>query len=316
VSEQSPIAVIVLNWNNAEDTLECIQSLRTSDVPLHVVVVDNGSVDDSADLVERSGLADVVLRTGANLGYAGGNNVGLRYALRRQFEMVAVLNNDTIAPAGLFLALLEHVRADPNSAFSPLITYADEPDSFWFAGGILDRGWPRHLQAHEVPDATGTLQPTETVTGCLVAAAPAVWNRVGFFDEGMFLIFEDSDWSIRARQAGVRLFVARDGTLAHKVSRSFRGGPMSLLGPFYFVRNGLTFQSRHSRRYAPRFFWMWVLRPSLKVAGGRGPAPQAAFAWLAAICFLCRQRGKAPRVLETVARWLSRAGRGRQREGS
>src|SRR5690349_1191981 len=90
----SSVGIVVLNWNNADDTIACLKSLRNSTVSVTAIVVDNGSTDGSAEAIEASGLADVFLRTGANLGYAGGNNAGLRQALDAGHATVMVLNND------------------------------------------------------------------------------------------------------------------------------------------------------------------------------------------------------------------------------
>src|ERR1700730_5371151 len=94
-STTEQLAVVVLNWNGADDTLACLASLRESTLACHAIVVDNGSTDDSLARIEASGLADVVIPAGTNLGYAGGNNLGLRRALDRGFAHVAVLHKHT-----------------------------------------------------------------------------------------------------------------------------------------------------------------------------------------------------------------------------
>src|ERR1700693_6238140 len=96
--QRAAIALVVLNWNGVADTLECLASLRQSLVPIHAIVVDNGSTGPDVERIRASGLADIVIETGANLGYADGNNVGLRHALDspQGFKVVGVLNNDTL----------------------------------------------------------------------------------------------------------------------------------------------------------------------------------------------------------------------------
>src|ERR1700742_3640282 len=89
------VAVVVLNWNGGTDTLRCLRSLRAQEPDLHLIVVDNGSTDGSVEAVEAEGLADDVIRAGENLGYAGGNNLGLKRALTDGYDVIAVLNNDT-----------------------------------------------------------------------------------------------------------------------------------------------------------------------------------------------------------------------------
>jgi GT2 family glycosyltransferase len=152
----SGTAVIVLNWNNAPDTLACLRSLRRSTRPVTTIVVDNASADGSAAEIEASGLADVLLASGGNLGYAGGNNVGLRYAVAQGFREVMVLNNDTIVPEATVEQLVRALDAQPGpSAVSPAIFRQDSGD-LWFGGGILDRGWPRFLQHDELSAGFGS----------------------------------------------------------------------------------------------------------------------------------------------------------------
>ena len=301
------LAVVVLNWNNAEDTLECLTSLRESTSPLEVIVVDNGSTDGSAEAIDASGLADTLIRTGANLGYSGGNNIGLQHAIDSGREFVCVLNNDTLVEPETFGRLRDYLRSRPaDVAVSPTIHYADDQAKIWFAGGTLDRGWPRHLQPLEIPPSDALLKGSELLTGCCIVARREVWSRVGLFDDRYFLIFEDSDWSMRARKAGIDLMISREGRLLHKVSRSFRDTAPSLLGTFYFIRNGLRFEWDHCRRFLPRFLSQWVLRPTLRDLRSRKSLQPHLFALFGAASFVVSQSGTAPRLVQWTARLASR----------
>jgi GT2 family glycosyltransferase len=301
-------ALVILNWNGAADTIECLTSLRRSTVPVHSIVVDNGSAESDAERIRTSGLADSLIPTGTNLGYAEGNNVGLRFALEQAFPLIAVLNNDTVVQADTFSRLLEHVVVDEPRALSPDIRYFDEPSRSWFEGGVLDKGWPRHLQPDEIPAGQGALRPSDCLSGCCIAARREIWNRVGLFDPGYFLIFEDSDWSLRARRCGVKLYVATESVITHKVSRSFASGPPSLLGNFYFVRNGLLFDARYARRYLPAFVLRWLVRPSVSALLRRRDGRALLFRWLGVIAFIARARGHAPTLVERLAGRLTRTG--------
>jgi GT2 family glycosyltransferase len=89
------VAVVVLNWNGGSDTTRCLRSLREHEPAVRIIMVDNGSTDGSVAAVEHEQLADVVMLAGANLGFAGGNNLGLRRAMDDGYAVIAVLNNDT-----------------------------------------------------------------------------------------------------------------------------------------------------------------------------------------------------------------------------
>ncbi len=298
------IAVIVLNWNGANDTLACLQSLRASTATPHVIVVDNGSSDDSLLRIEESGLADEVLQAGSNLGYAEGNNIGLRRALDQGFSFAAVLNNDTAVEPETFEAILKDSSALRSWAISPEIRHFDCPSEAWFAGGVVDRGWPRHLQKGEFTAIDGPLRRSECLSGCCIFAPRATWERVGLFDPSYYLIFEDSDWSMRCRQAGIELYVDISCTIRHRVSSSFREGPASVLGSFYFVRNGLRFETRYFKRFIAWFMLQWIIRPAPRLARS-GRSSELAVRLLGAVAWVVGQKGRAPRAIERLARRIA-----------
>jgi GT2 family glycosyltransferase len=301
-SPSPSIALIVLNWNGGSDTLECLASLRRSTVPLYVIVVDNGSQAGEFELIQRSGLADSTVATGANLGYAEGNNVGLRLAIDQGFSIIGVLNNDTVIEAGSFRPIFEYLTLEPRRAVSPDIRYFDRPSESWFAGGVIELGYPRHLQPDELSIDDELFRRSDCLSGCCIVARRETWQQVGLFDPRYFLIFEDSDWSVRARRQGVGLRVARESVIMHKVSRSLGSGPSSLLGDFYFVRNGLRFVATYSPRDLPAFVIRWLVRPSLSGLLHRRELHRLGFRWLGFVAFACRANGGAPKLVERLAR--------------
>ncbi|HZS30123.1 MAG TPA: glycosyltransferase family 2 protein [Gaiellaceae bacterium] len=298
------LAFVILNWNGAGDTLACLQSLRASTVPVHLLVVDNGSTDGSVAAIESSRLADTVISTRTNLGYAGGNNIGLSRALGDGFDVVCVLNNDTVAPPDFAEKLLAALPRERALAVSPDIRYHDDPERSWFLGGALQRGWAFHFKPEE--QRAG---PTQFLSGCCIAARREVWAKVGLFDESFFLTFEDADWSLRAGSLGVDLATVADATLLHKLSRSFASSETARrLAGFYFARNGMRVAWRWDRRHCLAFMLRQVVRPSLRdLVRTRRRDPLFSFVGIAA--FWLGQRGAAPRLLA----WLAEGGPGKRR---
>lgn len=235
--------VVVLNYHGRSDTERCVASLMAGESRPSVVVVDNGSFDGALEAVHGQWPEVATLQTGDNLGFAGGMNAGIAWALDRGAETVTVLNNDTVVSPMAVAVLAD--RARRGFAVSPVVRYMTAPTRVWFEGGIVDAdtGLARHLQPHEVerhhPVVDG-MRTTETLAGCCVTASAETWRTVGMFDERYFLIFEDSDWSLRARQRGVELIVAEDVSILHAVSASFTGAH-SYVGLYYYTRNGLLF---------------------------------------------------------------------------
>jgi len=286
--------LVVLNWNGRSDTLALLESLDEAQLPgTTVLVVDNGSSDGTLDAVEQEHPWVRTLQTGANLGYAGGNNRGIQLALDEGAEVIGVLNNDTLVAPGFWPPLVA-AAARRDRAVSPDIRYADRQDQSWYYGAVLDdaQGWPRHLQAAEQPPRDQGCVSTEVLTGCCFAAHSEVWRTVGLFDEGMFLIFEDSDWSMRARRFGYQLTLEPASVIHHKVSRSFAAAGNGI-GLFYFCRNGLVF----ARRWLGlRAWWTFMLRMVLPLSvRRRSTVPLAA-----GLASLVRAHGQAPRIVSRL----------------
>ncbi|MDN4481759.1 glycosyltransferase family 2 protein [Demequina muriae] len=303
--------VVVLNWHGRADTLLCVESLLADPDAPHVLVVDNGSEDGTVEEVERRWPGVFTVQTGENLGFAGGMNRGITWARSHGATVITVLNNDTVVPVGT-MGVLSAAAASGLCAISPEVRYRDHPDRVWFGGGTLA---PPDWFPHHTPDAMlapsheGT-RTVDVLSGCCVTASAEVWDRVGGFNERYFLNFEDSEWSVRAARAGVRLQVRTDAVILHAVSASFTGAAASL-GTYYYVRNGLDFNrvaggDRRSRR---RF----VTRVARDAAARR----RRERAWRAAARelrmvahgwadFSRGRMGPAPaRLARTTARWAS-----------
>jgi GT2 family glycosyltransferase len=307
------VVVVILNWNGKEDTLRCVESLVDGPDDQRLLIVDNGSYDGTLEEVGNRWPQVPTLQTGANLGFAGGMNAGLRWAIERGAKHIAVVNNDVVCPPETVSRLLR--IAGPNTAVSPEVRYLSHPSKTWFGAGVIDwsQNWPRHLTPDELGHSTPSDDPirtSEILAGCFILARADVWQQVGLFDERYFLIFEDSDWSVRARSAGIRLIVDSSTPIYHRVSASF-GGNVAHLGTYYYMRNGLLFgrlwgvepvaQLRFIvRRILPQ------LRPLVREHNGGGLFRNAVVLSWALGSFLFRRFGRAPTRLERVtSRWAS-----------
>jgi len=316
--------VVVLSWRGRRDTLACVASLVDGSPGVDVLVVDNGSEDGVLDAVRDRWPHVATLQTGENLGFAGGMNRGLAWGLERGYALLTVLNNDTVVDPGA-LDRLAALAAGRAAAGPRIVRLApgrhagpeDDDAPLWFAGGVLDAldGLPRHRAAEEAAADVAAGRPfaTDLLTGCCVCASAGTWREVGPFDPRFFLNFEDSDWSLRARRAGVRLVVDPGAVVRHRVSASFTG-PASYLGTFYYARNALLFAARWreagvSRRGLLRHR---VVPQPVRTWRDHGPREglRTAVVVAAALAAVAvRSFGRAPRALEALA--TSWAARGR-----
>jgi GT2 family glycosyltransferase len=237
------LAVVVLNWNRKEDTLLCLDSLlRQNYEPCRVFVVDNGSTDGSVDCFRRRFPDCEVIETGRNLGYAGGNNVGIRAALVTCAEYIVVLNNDTIvAPDALSRAVQVADSGGPALGMVGFAVYElERPDVLHNAGmtvtAMLDGEWFRPSLEELVRQPW---LPIQTVHGSAMLLSRHLIVKVGMFDERYFLMHEESDLAARARCAGFRIAVACGAKVWHQGATTFRG--YSPLKRFYDRRNAPLF---------------------------------------------------------------------------
>ena len=236
------VAVVVLSWNGREDTLACLESLRTVEhTPLTAIVVDNGSTDGTSEAVRAAFPEVEIVRTEENLGFAEGNNVGMRRALELGADHVLVLNNDVEVDPGFVTPLVEEARRRPDAgALCSKILYMEPSDLIWFAGASFDprSGYNgRQVGYRERDDGRfEDVSETDRACGAAMLVPRHVLEEVGLFDADLFFYSEDVDWSLRAHRAGYRHYVVPASKLWHKVSVT-SGGENSPTTLYYGVRN-------------------------------------------------------------------------------
>lgn len=251
------VVVVIVVWNGLTDTLECLRSLEADEYPnKQIIVVDNGSTDGTADRIYSEGFQASVISCPTNLGFTGGNNVGLAEALRRGAAFAFLLNNDTTIEADALGRLVEAAEtAATLGLLSPVVHYYDAPGEVWFSGaGIcMLRGEALHtaapLKAGPSRSLSGAapnsqISDTDWVSGCAVLVRMEAVALVGGFDDRFFLTWEDVDWCVRMRRCGWRVSVLHNARIYHKCGRS--GARLAGIHRYYAVRNSLLFAAKHA----------------------------------------------------------------------
>jgi GT2 family glycosyltransferase len=269
------LVAVVVSWNGRDDTLDALESLRGIDT----VVVDNGSVDGSADeIAER--FPDVeLIRAGVNLGFAGGNNAGIRRALDRGADWVLLVNNDATVEPGIVEALAAAAEARPDAGVLACKVLFADSDRLWYAGAGFNPylGRSRHERFGK-PDEPGTLRDTVRATGAAMAVSRAAIEKAGLLDEELFLYAEDLEWCLRIKAAGFAVVYVPGARVRHRVTAA-SGGAGSPTASYYEARNVLAVVERH--RPLPRGLTgarrALVVAPRVALAARR---PRAAYAAL------------------------------------
>jgi hypothetical protein len=275
------IFVVVLNWNGKKDTLECLDSLEkivVKDYKLFVLVVDNGSVDGSVKLFQKikfknGGLE--IIENKENLGFAGGNNRGIRHAIKQGADYILILNNDIVVDKNIIVEFLKTVSQKKKAGLvSPKIYFykgfefhkkrysrKELGKVIWSVGGQIDwkNVYSTNRGVDEVDKGQFNLErEIDFATGACVFCSAEALREVGYFDEKYFLYLEDVDLSLRMRKAGWRILYTPQGSVWHKVSQS--SGIGSELNDYFTTRNRLYF----GVKYAPIKSKLALLKESVR----------------------------------------------------
>ena len=251
----SRVAIILVNWNGLQDTLACLASLEMQSYrDFTVIVVDNDSRDDPS-VITKDYPAVVLIRNGDNLGFCGGNNVGIRRAAALGAEYCWILNNDTEVAPDCLGRLVDALDCDAGiAAVAHPIMYDNDRGLHWFAGGEFRNGLPGHLGYKELKTSVDIGEgTTEYLTGCSFLARTGVLQELEGFDENYFCYVEDVDLSMRIRANGYRIGYVSEAIVWHKVSRST--GIRSPIKLYYKTRNMLYFLTKFQRPARVKLRW-------------------------------------------------------------
>jgi len=272
------VFVVVLHFKGREFTRQCLlslQQLETTGFSVKIVIIDNHSPQPIADF--KPDFPNIVfLKNKKNLGFAEGNNVGLKLALEKQADYVLILNNDTTVDRNLLSELVRETKKDgkigiiaPKIYFAPGYEYhqsrykpSEQGRIFWYSGGKID--WQNVLCSHRGVDEVDKGQydkqeETDFASGCAMFVKRKVFEKIGLFDKRYFLYLEDVDFCQRAKQAGFKIIYHPKAKVWHfNASSSQVGGA---LHDYYITRNRLLF----GLKFAPLKTKFSLLKESLSL---------------------------------------------------
>ena len=233
-------AIIILNWNGADDTLACLQSLSKAEGEFVVYVVDNGSSDDSlariqAWIDEHVNVDVHLVSLGKNYGFARGNNKGLEIACKANPDSYLLLNNDTEVCPDFLVRIEAFSKLHPEyRVLTPKINYYYDKCKIWNCGGKLSFGFRKYYYAGAPDSAVREEEyiPISFVTGCALYFYPELLDEQShLLTERFFFGEEDFEFSLRMKAQGVHMVCVLDSQIYHKVGAS--GNKMNGLGKLY-----------------------------------------------------------------------------------
>lgn len=258
--DRARVSVVVLDWNGGEETLACLEAVFASrGVEPRVLLVDNASHDSVVDRARARFPSIEVQENESNLGYAGGNNVGLRRALAQGANYVVLLNNDVRVRPDTLRTLVHAAGTDDSiAAVGVRVLRADRPDRLWMAWGeVTFRQSLVALPGRDARDGPPFDQQRDAawVSGCAWLLTRPGLERIGFLDEEYFAYHEEVDWCARASETGMRVVYAGQAAVTHRGEGSSGGGGYVSRKQYLAARNMVRFVRRHgSWAQKVRFF--------------------------------------------------------------
>ena len=247
------VCCVLVNFRAAQDTIACVQSvLAMTSRPARIVIVENGSRDDSWQILQTTFPASVCAQWGVtllqaplNLGFAGGCNLGARSAIEQGFTgWIWLLNNDTLVRADALEAMLACAQQQNAQVIGSRVVSMEDPTRVLGGAGILNP-WTATVRSAKLSEANRF----SYLEGSSLLIAPQCWQQMGGLPEDYFLYFEETDFCLTARKAGFHLAWALDSIVRHHVGRATGSGKGKGEVPFFadclMIRNRLHMARKH-----------------------------------------------------------------------
>ena len=265
------VYIIILNWNNTQDTMQCLRSVGKLDYSnFRVIIADNGSQEDPRSILNSAQTSFDLIISPVNYGYTGGNNIAIRYALQKKADYVWLLNNDTTFEPNTLSLLIDAMQEDSRLGMtSPVIRYHPSND-IEHAGEIIDietatfTGFSKLEQARKWQETN----PERVVLfGTALLIRSELITKIGFFDEDFFAYWEDYDMSIRSNLAGYRNAVVFDTCIYHVKPSHLNPQHEEARKPYfyyYMTRNEFILWRKHAKLHMQLKTAIWATLRVLK----------------------------------------------------
>lgn len=246
-------SIVVLNWNNYQDTRECLKSLLDLSYPNYeVIVIDNNSTDDSFNQLKNEFENFIFKKNQKNLGYSDGNNVGIKMALKNNSEYIVILNNDIVVTKFFLEPLVREAKKNEKiGLLNPLICDYNNPNYIQNIGRKmniwLDK-WPGVYSNELIKNINGKKNiDIDSVQGAAYLLKASIVKKVGFLDSDYFLIREENDLSFRVKESGYIIKGIPKSKVYHKINSTFKR--KTPIRTYYTFRNKIIFMRKHAKWY-------------------------------------------------------------------
>lgn len=256
------VYIIILNYNNPSDTIACVEEAEKIDYEnFKIVIVDNYSTDNSDAVIRQKFPHHKFIQTGDNLGYAGGNNIGMKFAKNQGADYICILNNDVITDPNFLKILLDYLKNNPNvGVVGPRVCEFNEPHLVQSTGAMIDYHTGRvnilNNGVHE-DRIKGNIIPCDYVGGACLLFNSTILDQVGYFPEDYFLFYEETEWCLNIKKKGFEVLCNCDAKVIHKGSASIN--QISGLSEYFMYRNVVIFMKRNAKLNQRLVFYSYSL---------------------------------------------------------
>jgi len=258
------VYVLLLNWNGKDLTIECVDSLLKSNYPNYkILIVDNGSIDDSVKVFKQKYSDVEIIQNKKNLGYAKGFNVGLKAAYERESDYFLVMNNDTVIDSNAITELVKVAKNDESIGIvTGKVLYYDKPNVIQRAGKETGKYFlpGKHIGAGEIDNGQcDFIKEFDFVDDVFWLLSRKLYKKVGGYDPTFFNSSEEADLCIRARKENFKIFYTYKAKLWHKDSASMGGGGSPRI-VYYDTRNRIPLvYKNYNKRVFLQFYFSYLL---------------------------------------------------------
>lgn len=253
------VFIIILNYNGQDCLKRCLTSVFKIDYPnFEVILLDNASEDGSLEMAKKDFSRAIFIRNNINLGFAGGVNVGIRFALEREADYVLLLNYDTLVETNFLTKIIEAGESMPSVGILSSLVMNAYNKEIWFAGGKIN--WLKMKTEHFLVAKDGKPYEVNFLSGCAMAIKASVFLKIGLFDEDYFLYWEDADFGFRAQKAGFKLVLTPESWVYH-FEKSEEQKPRKI---YWLVLSGMLFFKKNSTFWSKPYFCLYNYLRRLK----------------------------------------------------
>lgn len=260
--ENEPLVyIIILNYNGYKDTIECVNSLKKINYKnYNVIIVDNNSIDESEKILKEKFKQYTIIQTGENLGYAGGNNVGIRYAVKNNADYICILNNDVIVEKYFLEELVKYLYNNHNAAMvGPMICEYSNERIVQSTGAMINlyKGNVPPLNCGKTQDEINQkVIKCNYIGGACILVRKEILDEIGLIPENYFLFFEETEWCLKAKKRGYDIVCYCNAKVNHKGSASIN--KVSGLSEYFMHRNRVVFEKRNANLVQLICFYVYL----------------------------------------------------------